>query len=605
MEDQTPNGVVDSISDYVARHSEPAHLQTKIFLPYDKFEELVTEEMVRSAFREAEIPEIKISELMKYIFNTGARRWFFIMCLTFEGVMHNVATFLENLQTNEITDKALPLGFKRVKGWRYHGYSIESPDSARLPDHDSPIFQNFHFSENQYIVFEGHQKKVTAPVFVPGQFQYYFSHIRSLPYMTVDSRPTSGGFFGEVSKVQIHIAHIPAMAKSVRPGNNYIDVAIKKAKVFEQVAEYFDKEVENLKKLRRSENLPHLIKAIAAYQIGQERCLMFPWAEGGNLSEYWKNSESHRKHYQGLIWIIDQFVGICSVFHKLHERNGRHGDLKPENILWFKDEEGYGTLRVADWGLSTFHEEGDNTKMRNDQGKMTRTPPGTDRYTPPEALPENDLKARSRLYDVWSIGCIVVELLVWLVEGFDSVESLRKKTTHFWDEEQNVRFIHHQVNSLLDNFDSRLKKLGKKDTAYGDLLKLVREDLLVMQVPESWESPVDASQRMRTNTEHAHVRMKAIRKKCRREYYLFPLEFQPPLLGRSDVVKKDGLLATSDNARAASTSSGTSGQVTNGGNYSEGESIAVPTNWNHQSINAQNSTMSDTQAYVSTPMPHP
>lgn len=372
---------------------------------------------------------------------------------------------------------------------------------------------------------------------------------------------------------------------------------------------FFEKEVDNLTGLRRYDGLPHLIKAIAAYQIGQDRCLMFPWAEGGNLSEYWQSSELHRHNYQGLLWVVDQFVGICSVFDKLHERNGRHGDLKPENILWFKDEGGYGIFKVADWGLSTFHKKGDNTKMRNEQGKMTSTPSGTSRYAPPETPSDDDEvgahKPRSRLYDIWSIGCIMVELLVWLVEGFESIEALREETRHFWVEVQNGHRINTRVNTLLNKFEENLKKFDKRETIYRDFLKLVREDLLVIQFTETsddaFEKTGQPQKLMRKNAQHVHDRMKAIRKKCVDEAYLFPLTFESPLLdikpsnGRSGGFRIDGRLAAG-NVGTAPESNGTSGQAANDGNDSEGESIAVPTNWNHQSINAQNSTMSDTQA---------
>ena len=33
-------------------------------------------------------------------------------------------------------------------------------------------------------------------------------------------------------------------------------------------------------------------------------------------------------------------------------KHGRHGDIKPENIIWFRDDEPYGTLKIADFGTA-------------------------------------------------------------------------------------------------------------------------------------------------------------------------------------------------------------------------------------------------------------
>ena len=33
-------------------------------------------------------------------------------------------------------------------------------------------------------------------------------------------------------------------------------------------------------------------------------------------------------------------------------KHGRHGDIKPENIIWFRDDELYGTLKIADFGTA-------------------------------------------------------------------------------------------------------------------------------------------------------------------------------------------------------------------------------------------------------------
>jgi serine/threonine protein kinase len=213
-------------------------------------------------------------------------------------------------------------------------------------------------------------------------------------------------------------------------------IAVKKSKEIEELATYFDKEADNLEKVRMFES-PHLIKAIAAYRIGEQRCLIFPWATGGNLVNYWENYERKTQEMDSLQWIVRQFVGICSALKELHESNCRHGDLKPENILWFKDGHDTGKLQIADLGLTRFYEKEARTNVRQGKDIHTSTPSGTSRYEPPEMDKERENRdsqePRARQYDIWPMGCIILELLIWLTYGYQAVEIFRKSTKYFWE----------------------------------------------------------------------------------------------------------------------------------------------------------------------------
>jgi serine/threonine protein kinase len=143
---------------------------------------------------------------------------------------------------------------------------------------------------------------------------------------------------------------------------------------------------------------------------------MFPWADGGNLMEFWKQEDSRRD--EKMLWSLRQMLGLVDALKALHSKNCRHGDLKPDNVLHFKS--GEGILVIADVGISKFHRE--VTSLRHTKTNTTAT---TRSYEAPEAQPDNE-DPRSRLYDMWSMGCIFLEFAIWLLYGVRGVKSFKR-----------------------------------------------------------------------------------------------------------------------------------------------------------------------------------
>lgn len=105
---------------------------------------------------------------------------------------------------------------------------------------------------------------------------------------------------------------------------------------------------------------PNIIKFIAAVARGQERYLMFEWADGGNLREFWTT-----KPHLSITLVRDvhvQLQGLAHALEKMHDLNYRHGDMKPDNILRVTAPAKHGplkvdvgTLKICDMGLSKQH----------------------------------------------------------------------------------------------------------------------------------------------------------------------------------------------------------------------------------------------------------
>lgn len=139
---------------------------------------------------------------------------------------------------------------------------------------------------------------------------------------------------------------------------------------------------------------------------------------------------------EDIIWLLHQVQGIAAAVKHIHHLSGPeppapsptlvapaveqrktawHHDLKPENILFFLDScAARGIFRISDWGSGKVNE------YRRTSSIHTRHPIGTVTYEPPEAISEG---STSRPYDLWSLGCVYLELLIWAVFGPEAVDN--------------------------------------------------------------------------------------------------------------------------------------------------------------------------------------
>jgi serine/threonine protein kinase len=242
-------------------------------------------------------------------------------------------------------------------------------------------------------------------------------------------------------------------------------------------------------------NDPHIVKFVAGLKRARstgshDHYLIFEWADGGNLRDRWQKHPEPQLTEELLKDTVRQFYGLSNALRKVHESDKahyRHGDLKPENILWFNDNDGFGTLKIGDWGLAKKHNLA--TRLRTNK---TVTKHGTLRYEPPEA----EGNKRSRLYDIWAIGCVMLEHIIWMLYGWEGIVKFTRSVKG--DGSVEVPFYELDTDKGLEEGDSNryrvhpvvvdwMNHLAKesacrKDTALGDMLELVRKDLLVVQL---------------------------------------------------------------------------------------------------------------------------
>jgi serine/threonine protein kinase len=228
---------------------------------------------------------------------------------------------------------------------------------------------------------------------------------------------------------------------------------------------------------------------------------IFPWADGGSLKEFWKCPESRPSdgdHRDLLLWSLRQLRGVADALQALHRTNYRHGDLKPDNILHFKNgnpfcKDSKDVLVIADFGVSKKHRQ--ETNMRVDGTNTRATTPS---YEAPEVDGEQT-DPRSRRYDMWSMGCILLEFVVWLLYGQDAIERFYEVRVHncevenrgasFYErrreeqEEEEEDSPNFGVNPAVEDVMNALKADPRcqGSTAIGDLLALIPQHLLQLE----------------------------------------------------------------------------------------------------------------------------
>lgn len=352
--------------------------------------------------------------------------------------------------------------------------------------------------------------------------------------------------------------------------------------------ETFHREVEMLKAFSNHQH-PHLIKLLATYYRQGKYHLLFPYCPA-NLGKYWEDNRLPEFSLDTVRWALLQCKGIASGLSAIHEYKtsltiaqgntdkssapsgkvqpgllgdnlvqglapagkerlyGRHGDIKPANILWtdeyLNDEEGnyneLGIFLIADFGLMDLHGKGSRSDVEPDS--ITATPT----YEPPE----RKLKVRiSRAYDIWSLGCVYLEFITWLVSGYDGeglgvFSDVRGKTGVIDDvnddtfftliEDKPGRRLRAGVRESVTEWIKDLHERPRCSKFIHDFLDLVSKNMLV----------VDPNKRIHCGPLNSELRTMCQKGKENPDYLLKPIPNKPRPRGKhaeqlKDVVRRN------------------------------------------------------------------
>lgn len=149
--------------------------------------------------------------------------------------------------------------------------------------------------------------------------------------------------------------------------------------------------------LKRLSSHVHVVQVLGSYICrGELSIVLSPAANQGDLSAYLSRllDSKMTSHKQG---VLNRALGcLASGLAFIHKHTIRHKDVKPQNILIHHDR-----VLYADFGLSLETSQEDTTTS----GFTTDF---TRRYCAPEVI---KYSRRNRKSDVYSLGCVFVEIL--------------------------------------------------------------------------------------------------------------------------------------------------------------------------------------------------
>ncbi|KAE8454271.1 hypothetical protein EG329_005196 [Mollisiaceae sp. DMI_Dod_QoI] len=488
MSSDTEDSLEDQIVNAFVESQFPVDVAKQQFLPHGELDRLITQDAV---VQQLNIDYDADSQLIDFI------------CLSAKMVFANALI-------SSLHGKGLREAMKRFKDLGFCDKSLPvGPELEQLtPMPPWNRMKRRYFIENQW--------RFLAPVFPspdPNKdLKLVLEPEHILPFTHVDEQRREGTF-GNVYQVTIHPSHqeVLMMKANGTPAN----AAIKELKASagedqkdSPVYKEWNAEATALHELSDLSH-PHMIQVRAIITRGKRHYFMFQWADSGCLRDFYLQTKRPKLDSGFVKKIVLQLKGLADALDALHnysppthkrkepshnfkegQESYRHGDLKPENILIFEDGTPVGTWRVADMGLAKHHFA--PTGARGDQ---TTTRYGTPSYEPPEVIKllNGPQGARSRLYDIWSMGCITLELILWLLYGYDwllkfnnSLKAFPTNPSSYWmlEVHGDDRFakVHSGVTACMDHIATKDPECTKS-TAIRDLLDIVRTKLLVVALP--------------------------------------------------------------------------------------------------------------------------
>jgi serine/threonine protein kinase len=108
----------------------------------------------------------------------------------------------------------------------------------------------------------------------------------------------------------------------------------------------------------------HIVRFLTAFQRREKGHLLhyviFEWADGGDLSDFWQEIARPELSPSMVLWAITQLHGLAGAMNaarslKFHHassvmRSDVHARIRPDKLLWFRHQGGeLGTLKFSDW----------------------------------------------------------------------------------------------------------------------------------------------------------------------------------------------------------------------------------------------------------------
>lgn len=230
--------------------------------------------------------------------------------------------------------------------------------------------------------------------------------------------------------------------------------------------------------------------------------MLFPLANG-DLYHHLRNTVPSFLNQKVVIWQLEQMWGLCDALRYLHDyeldntnlfnkpsrpmrRIGFHHDLKPANILLYGVSTEDFVWKITDFGSGTVKV----ISTSSEDIIYNRKPStGDPVYSAPEWVVEGKV---SQPKDIWSLGAIFLEILVWnmdqntgAVERFELArmeifENTDEPAPIFWYQDHDgLPYLNPAAVAKIDELKASCKKTGY----LASVLSLVRQMLAISPKP--------------------------------------------------------------------------------------------------------------------------
>ena len=421
---------------------ERDNYENKQFVPFNELQRLFTQEKVTELLKQSKLLFHLHDEIINRVLYGGLKTF---AVLTAIGEIDAISRFVRKDDgIGQPLDARLPLSRSDLDRF------VQRPESADL--------------------FYRKQWTFLAPV-----FSFEYSSFRELDDRTIlpflKKKLFAEGGFAKVYIISLDGSHHTFKNKSEKewlaaPGDvscesitmeplNLICKELDRPDPRGTLAKEFEDEYNVLSAIRYLRH-PNMVPLYTAYTKGSTYNFLFPVADG-DFSGLLKH-DVLPSGFSSRSEIIKSLWGLSSALDAFHEyclpqldirRIGCHCDIKPSNILLVD-----GKLLLSDFGLSRLRRPEDGSQKTFTVGEGICMAPecediGGD-FRPGKV---------GRASDVWSFGCVLAQLLVWLKaphgKGSSAVEEFRKSLERRYGPVKICRFftdrlINPAVQEVLD-----------------------------------------------------------------------------------------------------------------------------------------------------------
>ncbi|KKY22681.1 putative serine threonine protein kinase [Phaeomoniella chlamydospora] len=256
---------------------------------------------------------------------------------------------------------------------------------------------------------------------------------------------------------------------------------------------YHDKEVDAFQRVGQCDTLVAFHGSFSQQLLygGQTFNILLEYADGGTLEDFFQRDRQPTSP-EDIIKFWEKLLDITKALHAIHQVeprregpeifHGWHQDVKPKNILVFSQGDHIfdSKFKLADLGLSHFRESMDGRNIWDKDAQGTREYGAPELYRGNEYLETANLQVKQGA-DMWSLGCVFSEAVVWSVIGLLGLEEYRqarraeseqipdfKDPGCFHDEQQVLKCVR-------DTHERVKEQIRKGDFAAEEVLRLIKE----------------------------------------------------------------------------------------------------------------------------------